>query len=279
MNRKILISILFSLTGIFLSCHVKYQLTADAQHIYDSLVQPYYLNRIEILEGTPYQTPAFIFDSGKQGTAILILGGTHGDEPAGYETSLRILEILQSRPPKQGKVIIIPLANHLAVKTYKRRVPVPAGVDKEKGNLNRCYPGKQNGYPMEQMANHIQHLAVKHQVEIFIDLHEARYLHLNTPAESEREKGLGQTIIYYPNEGSSSLLIDLLDKINGTISNSDEKFSSLEQPILNSAAWWAGSELDIAAYTFETSRSLTLAKRIEYHLQLLTIVFEYSGIW
>ena len=271
--------ILLVLPLILLSCHVQYQLTGQAQHIYDSLALTENINRIEILENTPYQTSAFIFDSGKQGTSVLILGGTHGDEPAGYEASLRILEILQARMPNEGKVILIPLANHLAVKTFKRRVPVPAGVDKEKGNLNRCYPGKQNGYPMEQMANHIQQLAVNHQVEIFIDLHEARYLHLNTPAKSEREKGLGQTIIYYPNEESARLLIDLLDRINSTITNDDERFSSLEQPILNSAAWWAGSELDIAAYTFETSRSLTLLKRIEYHLQLVTIVFEYADIW
>ncbi len=271
--------ILLALPLILLSCHVKYQLTGQAQHIYDSLALTDNINRMEILENTPYQTPAFIFDSGKQGTAVLILGGTHGDEPAGYEASLRILEILQSRMPNKGKVILIPLANHLAVKTFKRRVPVPAGVEKEKGNLNRCYPGNQNGYPMEQMAYHIQQLALNHQVEIFIDLHEARYLHLNTPAESEREKGLGQTIIYYPNEESAYLLIDLLDRINSTITNNDERFSSLEQPILNSAAWWAGSEVDIAAFTFETSRSLTLLKRIEYHLQLVTIVFKYAGIW
>lgn len=278
MNKKILLSTILIIAGL-LSCHVKYQLTPEAQHIYDSLLHVDASNRIELLEGTPYQTPAFIFEGRKKGTAILILGGTHGDEPAGYEAALRILELLQSRTPKQGKVIIIPLANHLAVKKFNRRVLVPTGVDKEKGNLNRCYPGKQNGYPMEQMAYYIQDLAVKYQVEIFIDLHEARYLHLNTPEESEREQGLGQTIIYYPNDRSSRLLIDLLDGINSTISNNDENFSGLEQPILNSAAWWAGKELDIAAYTFETSRSLTLPKRIVYQEQLVTIVFKYAGIW
>jgi len=234
---------------------------------------------ITIMQGTSYATPAFLFDSGVEGSSIIILGGTHGDEPAGYEAAMRLVKMLGEKSPKSGKVILIPLANRVAVANYNRRILVPQGADKEQGNLNRCYPGKVNGLPMEQMAYQIEKIARQHSVDVFIDMHEARYLHLNTPAESEKEVGLGQTLIYYPNEPTSELLIDLLDGINSTISESDDKFSSMERPILNSAAWWAGENLNIAAFTFETTRAMPIKTRIGYHLELVRIALQAKGIW
>jgi len=270
----VLIFLIFTCTG-----SRKYQMTPEAREIKNHLNHYEYPARINLLPETPYQTPAFIFEANVPGNALLILGGTHGDEPAGYEAALRLLENLRKDAPKKGKVILIPLANVLAVENFNRRVTVPEGSDQEKGNLNRCYPGDPDGLPMEQLAYHIQQLAAEHHVDVFIDLHEARYLHLNTPPESEREKGLGQTLIYYPNEKSSWLLLNLLDYINDTIDDKDEKFSGLERPILNSASWWVGKNLDVAAFTFETSRSLALPRRIDFHVKLVHFVFDFYGIW
>ena len=270
------------LTGILLSgCAVggKVQLSKAADQIIAQFDQIKNAGQILLLEDTPYQTPAFIFDSGEQGENVMIIGGTHGDEPAGYESALRLIRLLDKNHPKNGKVIIIPLANRLADLNFERRIPVPEGMDIELGNLNRCYPGDPSGLPMQQMAYQIAGLARKHKVDVFVDLHEARYFHLNTPKKSKRKKGLGQTLIYTPNEPSSWLLMNLLDGINATIDNPDELFSGLEEPILHSAAWWAGHELGIASFTFETSRQMSLEKRINYHLELVRIVLEQSGIW
>jgi hypothetical protein len=253
-------------------------MTPQAEQILQNLTEYQGSDKILLLENTIYQTPAFIFDSGESGMTILILGGTHGDEPAGYETALRIVASLDTNPPQKGKVIIIPLANRQAVNNFNRRIPVPQDEEIERGNLNRCYPGKTDGLPMEQLAYQIQRLTIENDVDVFLDLHEARYLHLDTPPESDREKGLGQTLIYYPNEASAWVLMNLLDQINATIADPDEKFSGLERPILNSASWWAGKELNIAAFTFETSRSLDLDKRIDQHTQLVNIVFRLYEI-
>ena len=260
-------------------CATKYTITADIRPFYNGIDRFDATEKTILMNDTPYATPAFLFDSGEEGSSIIILGGTHGDEPAGYEAAMRLVLALDKRPPESGKVILIPLANRLAVANYNRRTGVPAGADKEQGNLNRCYPGKADGLPMEQMALQIEGLARAHTVDVFIDLHEARYLHLNTPEESERETGLGQTLIYYPNDPTSELLIDLLDGINEQIEQADDKFSSLERPILNSAAWWAGETLGIAAFTFETTRAMPIRQRIGYHLELVRIVFRTKGIW
>jgi hypothetical protein len=110
-------------------------------------------------------------------------------------------------------------------------------------------------------------------------MHEARYFHLNTPKESNLDQGLGQTIIYYPNDESSWIVMNLLDEINETIKNKDEKFSAVEMPIKHSAAWWAGKELNIASFTFETMRKMDLDTRVNNHLKLVRIVLELNKIW
>ncbi|MEN8192107.1 MAG: succinylglutamate desuccinylase/aspartoacylase family protein [Bacteroidota bacterium] len=282
MNSKRLLIILlyFFLTEVLsFGCSTSYDLTQPAQKIIERFPNIDKAITVELLKGSLYETPAFIFDSGEPGEVVLIIGGTHGNEPAGYEAALRQLELLEKSPPQKGKVIIIPLANRQSVINYDRRIQVPEGEDIERGNLNRCYPGDENGLPMEKMAFEIEELSKEHKVTIFIDQHEAKYFHLNTPKESNRDQGLGQTIIYYPNETSSWIVMNMIDEINSSISDSDEQFSSVEMPIPHSAAWWAGKHLDIAAFTFETMREMELDKRINFHLSLVRSVLELNNMW
>jgi succinylglutamate desuccinylase len=272
----------FCLVAIFFlaSCvsHT-YTMTEKSHQIYQDIDNVAVSGKIDLMAGTPYQTPAFIYDSGKPGSTALVIGGTHGNEPAGYEAALRLVDLLQNQVPQQGKVIVIPLANRKAVEDYNRYIPVPGGVDRELGNLNRCYPGDPQGLPMQQMAHQIQQLAIEHKADIFIDMHEAPYLHLDTPPESYRDMGLGQTMIYSPNEPSGWLLIELLDNINEGIAASTHKFSSIDKPILHSAAWWAGEQLGIAAFTFETYKKVDIEERIAYHLGLVEIALKFAEIW
>ena len=275
MQKFSIVSILSGL--LFLSCHSAYRMTNQAQSIKDQLPAYYTDNTRMLMQGTEYETPAFFFESGYARPAILILGGTHGDEPAGYETALRLVRRFHETPPETGKIIIVPLANIRAVENFNRRIPVTENIDREKGNLNRCYPGNPEGFPMEQLAYQIQQIAIENGVEVFIDLHEARRAHLETDPEGE-SRGLGQTIIYYPNEPSTWLVIQMLDNINEMITDPDKRFSSLERPIKNSGSWWAGTYLDIAAFTFETPRDLPIEDRINYHLALVQVVLDDRNI-
>jgi hypothetical protein len=272
-----LLIILVMMLGI--GCSSTYNLTGEATGIIANFKNIHNAKKVQLLKETQYTTPAFIFDSGNIGKTVMIIGGTHGNEPAGYEAALRILKLVESNSPKNGKLIIIPLANRRSVYNYNRRIPVPKGINIERGNLNRCYPGKKMGFPMERMAFEIGEIAIKNNVDVFIDLHEARYFHLNTNKESNRDQGLGQTIIYYPNEISSWIVMNLLDGINETINNPNEKFSAVERPIMHSAAWWAGKKLNVASFTFETMRKMKLKKRIDYHINLVEIILKMEKIW
>ncbi len=161
------------------------------------------------LKDSPGDTDVFIFESQNPGGTLLILGGTHPNEPAGYITAVLLVENLRI---SKGKVIIIPRSNNSGFThsdpqegnpqrfsfevpggkrwfRYGSRLtnpihqwpdPVfyvnPAGqklAGTEGRNLNRCYPGREKGFLTEKIAYGIMALIRKENVDLAVDLHEA----------------------------------------------------------------------------------------------------------
>lgn len=63
------------------------------------------------LKGTHGDTEVYVLDSGKPGAAVLVLGGTHPNEPSGVVAAVTLIENCQ---PKTGVLYVIPRANHSA---------------------------------------------------------------------------------------------------------------------------------------------------------------------
>lgn len=231
------------------------------------------------MEGTKYQTPIFKFDSYKPGSTILILGGTHGNEPAGFEAAYRLLQKLAQNPIKAGKIFIVPEANRLAVAHNNRRIPVPEGYDFERGNLNRCYPGDSTGLPMERAAYQITEFIRTQKVDLFIDLHESPKFHLESKDVKGNYYGLGQTLIYTPNEAAIWLAMIIADSLNSKIPEKINQFSLVEYPIEHSGAWSAGKYFNIPAFTTETCKKLALEDRIQFQLDILNLMFREKGVF
>ncbi len=161
------------------------------------------------LKNTPGDTAVFIYQGKGEGGNLLILGGTHPNEPAGFITAVLLIENIKV---SKGKVVIIPQANnsgfthndpqegnpqrfYLLIPQGKREFrygsrllnPIhqwpdptlyinPAGqklAGSESRNLNRCYPGKKRGYLTEKIAYAIMELIKKEQIDLGLDLHEA----------------------------------------------------------------------------------------------------------
>lgn len=230
------------------------------------------------MEGTAYQTPIFKFDSQQPGPAILILGGTHGNEPAGFEAAYRLLKILSTNQIKTGKIFIVPEANRMSVANNNRRIPVPEGIDFERGNLNRCYPGDPEGLPMEQEAHQITQFIRREKIDLFIDLHESPKFHLESKDAKGNYYGLGQTLIYVPNEEATWLAMIVADALNARIAEKMKQFTLVEHPIESSAAWSAGKQFDIPAFTVETCKQLPLEERVSYQLEILKLIFREKGM-
>jgi len=84
---------------------------------------------------TPWQTPYYTVDSAVEGPTLLIIGGIHGNEPAGY----RAAEQIRHWPIVQGKLVVVPAANRLGLKANTRFLP---GEPDERRDLNRNFPGE-----------------------------------------------------------------------------------------------------------------------------------------
>ncbi len=161
------------------------------------------------LAGTAGDTDVYVFEGPEAGGHVLITGGAHSNEPAGFMSAVLLVENLRVA---KGKVIVVPRANasgftcndpqeanpqRFVVETaggprefrFGSRLtnPVhqwpdptlyenPAGQmlsASEVRNLNRCYPGRPKGYLTEKMAFGIMELIRREGVDLGIDLHES----------------------------------------------------------------------------------------------------------
>jgi hypothetical protein len=162
------------------------------------------------LAGTPGDTDVFFYRGAEKGGTVLVLGGTHPNEPAGFVTAVVLAENIRVR---RGTVIIIPRGNHSGFShsdpqegnPQRFYIPLPGGgarefrlgsrltnpVDQwpdpavyvnpagqelsgnEVRNLNRCFPGREKGYLTERIAFAIMELIRREGVDIGVDLHES----------------------------------------------------------------------------------------------------------
>jgi hypothetical protein len=165
----------------------------------------------EGIKGTPADQPVFIQEGEEEGGTVLLLCGTHPNEPASNLTGVLFLE---NAKVEKGRMIVVPTANVMGfthngpqeghpqgytIETadgtdrffpYGNRLSNPiyqwpdpdiyihpsSGQNlsgKERSNLNRCYPGSPKGSITEKMAYAIMELIRKEKVDLAFDLHEA----------------------------------------------------------------------------------------------------------
>ena len=161
------------------------------------------------LKNTHGDIEVYVFEGKEKGGNLLILGGTHPNEPAGFVTSVLLTENISV---KRGNVFIIPRANNSGFShsdpqegnPQRFAVPTPSGprlfrlgsrltnpIDQwpdptiyvnpagqklsgnEVRNLNRCYPGREKGYLTEKIAYGIMELIKREGIDLGIDLHES----------------------------------------------------------------------------------------------------------
>ena len=210
--------------------------------------------------GTRWETTGCIVDSGVPGPTALILGGVHGNEPAGAVAA----ESVCAFTPVRGKLVVAPRVNAPGLQQSLRYLP---GA----GDMNRAYPPAGTDTPADRMGAEIIGLMNQYQITMLIDLHEARTFH-----KIDRTS-LGQTLLFADNAASTGLAMDTVDAVNRQIAEEVAKFSLVGHPIRSSSAWYAGKFLGIAAFTVETSSRQELAERARQHLLVVTELLAAGG--
>ncbi len=206
-----------------------------------------------LLPGTRFETGWYVQDSGKPGPTIMIVGGVHGNEPAGAAAA----EVIRFWPLTAGRMVVVPRANVPGLLANKRMIP---NLDTNIGNLNRNYPraGKEEP-PRGELATAIWALALEYKPAWLLDLHEGFDFHqLN-------EKSVGSSVIVAPDAKGEAEAKLMLEAVNVTITNPDLKFVQRGPPVDGSLARAGGEHLRIPSMTLETTTKQPMPKRVRQH--------------
>lgn len=153
----------------------------------------------------------YIYDSKNPGQTVVIIGGTHGNEPIGSIAIHSLIEKLNnnSNKLKTGKLILIPDVNYCGLKLGIRFIP---GI----GDLNRKYPILNNDYTGCPITDKIINL-IK-DADFILDFHEGWGFHRID------NSSMGSTITPTETNNSNRIADILYDNINKIINIDYKKF-------------------------------------------------------
>ncbi len=179
------------------------------------------------IKDTNMDTEIYVLEGTKPGGKVLILGGTHCNEPSGYLSAITFIE---NAVVHEGTVYVIPYTNHSGmthndaqeaspqffhiptengVRTFRYGSRASNPIDQwpdpdvyvhaasgqqlsgsETRNINRAYPGRPDGTLTEQAAFAIAELIRNEEVNLTYDLHEASPEYPVINATVSHEKGM-----------------------------------------------------------------------------------------
>jgi hypothetical protein len=147
---------------------------------------------------------------------ILILGGIHGNEPAGSKAILQLMNDLNTNKTKlnNNRLILIPYVNYCALQMNKRYITFI-------GDLNRKFPSTEK-YDEDNLNPIIKKILIFiKEADFIIDFHEGWGYY------KENNGSIGSTITP-TNTIISKQVADLVyDDINTTIIDNNKKFTIL----------------------------------------------------
>jgi uncharacterized protein len=114
-------------------------------------------------DGSDIFVPLMVVNGAQDGAVLNISGGCHGDEYEGMETVRRVYHSLEPKNLR-GALIGVPIINTMAYEVGDRCTPFD-GL-----NLNRCFPGKPQGFFTERLA-YIYLNEVAKKADYVIDMH------------------------------------------------------------------------------------------------------------
>ncbi len=203
----------------------------------------------------------YIYDTKIDGPIVLMLGGTHGNEPAGYHSLNKLKVELDKKiiQLKRGKLIIIPGVNYFALKLGIRYLPIF-------GDLNRKYPTNINDTYKSDSNIVNQVVNFTKEADFILDFHEGwGYNRLN-------KKSMGSTITPTNTDRSHELAKIMLDNVNKTINDVNKKFIILADPEI------IKNKLNYSNYDY--SKSIDIKGSLRYYQKILNkdyILIETTG--
>jgi len=205
----------------------------------------------------------FEIDSKIPGPVILIVAGTHGNEPAAsfYFTNLLKSHFKVSR----GKLIIVPRINDCALKLNIRSIPLI-------GDINRKYNNNNNNKVTSNINKQIIDIINSNQIDFVLDFHEGYDFH------KINKSSLGSTITYTRDKSGKAKKIgtQIVEKLNEIIIDEKKKFTLLDynyKPIEGTLLEYL-SGFNISGILIETSGQNNI-QPLETRFKQIDLIFRY----
>ncbi len=243
----------------------------------------------KILEGEISETTVHKYVTNKPGPKIVIVGGIHGDEDAGWTAALRLVNTISQEKGICGEILLIPQANILADNALVRYNVKGMGVTFS--DLNRSFAvGRDSAAKSEtiKISNALvevidefidDHEIVNEYDLCIIDLHESR----GSYTEGTAAKGyLGDQLICRNNP---FFMEDLLIHYNENYKElGDPNFRTEESVTDGSFSLNFSTKYRKATvFTIETNRgykngtnTIALEKRVSQQLNILQALFDLA---
>ncbi len=190
-----------------------------------------------IAAGTRWATAYAVQETGLPGPVVLVVGGVHGNEPAGARAAGQILHWTITR----GKLIVIPRANTVSLREGHRFLPTKADR-----NLNRNFPRAADEAPRGELAAAIWQFVRDARPAWLIDLHESM------DYRRRDKKRYGNSIIHYPEAAATRAALRMIAAADATIAEADKAFVLLRFPAKGSLTRAAAERLGAYAMILET---------------------------
>ncbi len=159
----------------------------------------------ETYYGTAIPTPVLVATGAEQGSTLCLTAAVHGDELNGIETVRRVMHEIDPKKLR-GTVIGVPIVN---IQGFQRH----SGYLPDRRDLNRFFPGNQNGSSAARMAFSFFREVIMH-CDGLVDLHTGSFHRTNLPqlrANLNDEsvvaltKGFGSTVILHSDGAEGTL--------------------------------------------------------------------------
>lgn len=213
-----------------------------------------------LAKGTKHQTPYYIYNSGVKGPTVVVVGGVHGNEKAGYQAAWTAKDLTV----KKGRLIVIPEANRPAVRAGTRTSSL--------GDLNRAFPRTKTDAAKNYLAKDIWSLMAKYRPTWLVDMHEGYDFH------KINSKSVGQTVIYYPIASAAPMAKAMAKAASALVSNPKHAFSVLRYPTPGSLARAVSVRLGCKGMIVETSNKQPLSRRVAEHKAALNAMLKKLGM-
>lgn len=222
------------------------------------------VEKYTLAAGTPYATSYYIISSGVPGPVFMILSGVHGNEPA----SSRAAQCIAGRFSRgemrlrQGKLIIVPLANQIARRKGIRGKP----------DLNRTFPGGQGALARHPLSAAIWQLALRYRPSWVLDLHEANGLSQLNPQR------VGQSLIISPASRAGGTAKRIIGQVNLTIAKQAYRFNLRQRERAGTFRMACQRLLGARAVTVETCWSLDFSLRVKWQSEIVRQFLRAAGL-